>query len=155
MAGKTEQWVLEYLLDRDELSETVVRELYEHLSAGGEHLSKTIQVRLLLRVLREHAANITEATINALNCLAANSRDNPAGYPPFADLGKLLPSLDLYLAVRALFDAAEPASGPIFSMRDANPASDALCCLASGQDRGGSPEFARSAFGDPLADSKP
>lgn len=99
MAGKTEQWVLEYLLDRDELSETVVRELYEHLSAGGEHLSKTIQVRLLLRVLREHAANISDATMNAMNCLAANSNDRLEDYPPFAELHKLLPSIDLYLAV--------------------------------------------------------
>lgn len=99
MAGKAEQWVLEFLLDRDSLSETVVRELYEHLGMGADALSKTIQVRLLLRVLREHAANISDATLNALNCLAANSNDNKADYSPFADLSKLLPSLDLYLQV--------------------------------------------------------
>ncbi|KAK9908975.1 hypothetical protein WJX75_005488 [Coccomyxa subellipsoidea] len=100
MAGKAEQWVLEFLLDRDSLSETVVRELYEHLGMGADALSKTIQVRLLLRVLREHAANISDGTLNALNCLAANSSDNKADYSPFADLSKLLPSLDLYLQVK-------------------------------------------------------
>ncbi|CAL8460763.1 g294 [Coccomyxa elongata] len=100
MSGKAEQWVLEFLLDRDSLSETVVRELYEHLGMGADALSKTIQVRLLLRVLREHAASITDATLNALNCLAANSNDNRADYSPFADLSKLLPSLDLYLQVK-------------------------------------------------------
>ncbi|EIE25560.1 hypothetical protein COCSUDRAFT_65304 [Coccomyxa subellipsoidea C-169] len=100
MAGKAEQWVLEFLLDRDSLSETVVRELYEHLGMGADALSKTIQVRLLLRVLREHAASISDGTLNALNCLAANSTDNKADYSPFADLSKLVPSLDLYLQVK-------------------------------------------------------
>ena len=66
---------------------------------GADALSKTIQVRLLLRVLREHAASITDATLNALNCLAANSNDNKADYSPFADLSKLLPRIDLYLQV--------------------------------------------------------
>ena len=101
MGSTAEQWALEFLLDQDGLSEGVVRELYEHLSGGGEPLSKTIQARLLLRVLREHAANISEATLNALNCLAATSSDNKSHYSPHANLQNLLPSLDLYVVVRA------------------------------------------------------
>ena len=100
MGSTAEQWALEFLLDQDGLSEGIVRELYEHLSGGGEPLSKTIQARLLLRVLREHAANISEATLNALNCLAATSSDIKSHYSPHANLQNLLPSLDLYLLVR-------------------------------------------------------
>ena len=100
MGSTAEQWTLEFLLDQDGLSEGAVRELYEHLSGGGEPLSKTIQARLLLRVLREHAANISEATLNALNCLAATSSDIKSHYSPHANLQNLLPSLDLYLLVR-------------------------------------------------------
>jgi hypothetical protein len=99
MGSTAEQWTLEFLLDQDGLSEGAVRELYEHLSGGGEPLSKTIQARLLLRVLREHAANISEATLNALNCLAATSSDIKSHYSPHANLQNLLPSLDLYLLV--------------------------------------------------------
>ena len=99
MGSTAEQWTLEFLLDQDGLSEGAVRELYEHLSGGGEPLSKTIQARLLLRVLREHATNISEATLNALNCLAATSSDIKSHYSPHANLQNLLPSLDLYLLV--------------------------------------------------------
>lgn len=101
MGSSADEWALEFLLDQDGLSEGSIRELYEHLSGGGEPLSKTIQARLLLRVLREHAANISEATLNALNCLAATSSDIKSHYSPHANLQNLLPSLDLYLLVRA------------------------------------------------------
>ena len=100
MAHKAELWVLEFLLDQDALSETVVRELYEHLLVAGGDQSKTIQVRLLLRVLREHAANISDATLNALNCLAVNSTEGGGDYSPYATLRQLVPSIELYLQVR-------------------------------------------------------
>ena len=100
MAHKAELWVLEFLLDQDALSETVVRELYEHLLVQGGDQSKTIQVRLLLRVLREHAANISDATLNALNCLAVNSTEGGGDYSPYATLRQLVPSIELYLQVR-------------------------------------------------------
>ena len=100
MYPKVEVAVLEYLLDQDALSETVVRELYEHLLVQGGDQSKTIQVRLLLRVLREHAANISDATLNALNCLAVNSTEGGGDYSPYATLRQLVPSIELYLQVR-------------------------------------------------------
>ena len=99
-AMKAELWVLEFLLDQDALSESVVRELYEHLLVGGAELSKTIQVRLLLRVLREHAANVSDATINALNCLATSHADPPEAYSPFSKPTQLVPPPDLYLQAR-------------------------------------------------------
>ncbi len=142
MAGKAEQWVLEFLLDRDSLSETVVRELYEHLGMGADALSKTIQVRLLLRVLREHAASISDGTLNALNCLAANSTDNKADYSPFADLSKLVPSLDLYLQVSLRF-AFQPWPGNQDAPRLPRHLPDLPRLLATGQDRAGAAKLAR------------
>ena len=107
MAGaSSDVWVLEYLLEQDAVDDAMIKRFYDGFQGDVGGLPPQTQARLMLRVLRDSPAALTEASLNALNCLSNFADDEPSRFAPYARLPDLRPSLELYIEVgarRALF----------------------------------------------------
>ncbi|KAK9803628.1 hypothetical protein WJX72_006865 [[Myrmecia] bisecta] len=96
----TDLWVLDYLLDQDQVKDELIKHYYDGFLTECGQLPPLVQTRLMLRVLRDNSANITDSSLNALNCLTTYSREDPALYPPFTRITDISPSIELYLQVK-------------------------------------------------------
>ncbi|KAK9863879.1 hypothetical protein WJX84_008931 [Apatococcus fuscideae] len=93
-------WVLEYLLEQDKIGDAFIRHFYDGCLADFGELPPPVQVRLMLRVLRDGALNITENTVGSLDSLANLSQHEPAVFAPYSKIRDILPSREVYTAVR-------------------------------------------------------
>ena len=120
-------WVLEYLLEQDKVEDELIKHFYDGFLCDVGELPPPIQVRLMLRVLRDNVANITQSSLDALNCLTNFSHESPDLYPPACRVEDLSPALELYVQVLmlALCEIHIP------QMHKAN----VLLLLLSGEDR--------------------
>ncbi|DBA98075.1 hypothetical protein WJX77_001235 [Trebouxia sp. C0004] len=111
-------WVLEYLLEQDKVEDELIKHFYDGFLCDVGELPPPIQVRLMLRVLRDNVANITQSSLDALNCLTNFSHESPDLYPPACHVEDLSPALELYvqvktdLVLRSLRDAGGVLLGP-------------------------------------------
>ncbi|KAL3132190.1 hypothetical protein ABBQ32_008790 [Trebouxia sp. C0010 RCD-2024] len=111
-------WVLEYLLEQDKVEDELIKHFYDGFLCDVGELPPPIQVRLMLRVLRDNVANITQSSLDALNCLTNFSHESPDLYPPACRVEDLSPALELYvqvktdLVLRSLRDAGGVLAGP-------------------------------------------
>lgn len=92
-------WVLEYLLEQDKVEDELIKHFYDGFLCDVGELPPPIQVRLMLRVLRDNVANITQSSLDALNCLTNFSHESPDLYPPACRVEDLSPALELYVQV--------------------------------------------------------
>ena len=92
-------WVFEYLLEQDKVEEELIKHFYDSFWCNVGEVPPPIQVRLMLRVLRDNVANITQSSLDALNCLTKISHDSPDLYPPACRLEDLSPAPELVLQV--------------------------------------------------------
>ncbi len=95
-------WVLEYLLEQDKVEDELIKHFYDGFLCDVGELPPPIQVRLMLRVLRDNVANITQSSLDALNCLTNFSHESPDLYPPACRVEDLSPALELYVQVQRL-----------------------------------------------------
>ncbi len=93
-------WVLEYLLEQDKVEDELIKHFYDGFLCDVGELPPPIQVRLMLRVLRDNVANITQSSLDALNCLTNFSHESPDLYPPACRVEDLSPALELYVQVQ-------------------------------------------------------
>lgn len=94
-------WVLEYLLEQDKIGDAFIRHYYDGCLNDIGDLPPPVQVRLMLRVLRDGALNITENTVNSLDSLANLSQHEPALFAPYSKIRDISPSHDIYISVSA------------------------------------------------------
>lgn len=108
-------WVLEYLLEQDKVEDELIKHFYDGFLCDVGELPPPIQVRLMLRVLRDNVANITQSSLDALNCLTNFSHESPDLYPPACRVEDLSPPLDLYVQVLSLATLQSKQSASSFS----------------------------------------
>ena len=102
-------WVLEYLLEQDKIGDAFIRHFYDGCLNDIGELPPPVQVRLMLRVLRDGALNITENTVNSLDSLANLAQHEPAVFAPYSKIRDILPSREIYTA--ASISTSELGSG--------------------------------------------
>ncbi|KAK9827119.1 hypothetical protein WJX74_007061 [Apatococcus lobatus] len=106
-------WVLEYLLEQDKIGDAFIRHFYDGCLNDIGELPPPVQVRLMLRVLRDGALNITENTVNSLDSLANLGQHEPAVFAPYSKIRDIMPSREIYTAVKteAFLKALRTESG--------------------------------------------
>ena len=126
-------WVLEYLLEQDKVEDELIKHFYDGFLCDVGELPPPIQVRLMLRVLRDNVANITQSSLDALNCLTNFSHESPDLYPPACRVEDLSPALELYVQVHALTAGLKVSSaGQCLNSVFVDRSRQILSCAVSG-----------------------
>ena len=68
-AKNVDLWILEVLLDRDDVEDPLVKTFYDGIGCEINSLPVDVQVRLFLRVVRDQRLTVSQPLLDALHCI--------------------------------------------------------------------------------------